>query len=161
MCRRRSVAAAAASAAACLACLLLRVDRGSAFAPAPRSLPGRCTAAALSSPATSLGVRARRRKRRKRKKKRILHGSGDYYEVEEESIDCVGMDCYVLERDGLDPLQDLVKSIDKEYSVEEEKLNLSFWDVLSEFVIQNSPWALGPSLVALALEGILTSSRPP
>ena len=137
------------------------MDRGSAFAPAPRSLPGRCTAAAHSSPATSLGVRARRRKRRKRKKKRILHGSGDYYEEEEESIDCVGMDCYVLERDGLDPLQDLVKSIDKEYSVEEEKLNLSFWDVLSEFVIQNSPWALGPSLVALALEGILTSSRPP
>lgn len=45
------------------------------------------------------------------------------------------MDCYFLERDGVESLLGRAKTIDKEYYVEEEKLDLSFWDVLSELLI--------------------------
>lgn len=63
------------------------------------------------------------------------------------------MDCYFLERDGVESLLGRAKTIDKEYYVEEEKLDLSFWDVLnrernrqpdqfrSEASKEMSPWA--------------------
>ena len=54
-----------------------------------------------------------------------MHDNG---EVEES------MDCYFVDREGLDPMLSRVRTIDKEYSVEEEKLDLSFWVVLSELL---------------------------
>ena len=54
-----------------------------------------------------------------------MHDNG---EVEES------MDCYFVDREGLDPMLSRIQTIDKEYSVEEEKLDLSFWVVLSELL---------------------------
>jgi hypothetical protein len=56
--------------------------------------------------------------RRRRRRRRTRHG-----------IDSEVEDCFILDRQDIDH-QGLAKNIDAEYFVEEEKLGLSFWDVL-------------------------------
>ena len=71
-----------------------------------------------STTTTALNARARRRRKRRRRG-RARHGV-DVAEFE---------DCMVLDRGDIDH-QGLAKSIDAEYAAEEEKLGLSFWQVL-------------------------------